>query len=220
MARAPRVLGDGIHYHVILRCNNGEYLLQTESDYKQFISILSRLKAELMFKIYNYTLMHSHAHLILSTHQGYFLDEVMHRFCLKYAKDFNKRNDRTGHLWKNRYRAKIIFNDLHAIACLRYQHRNPDRACMVNSPEEWLWSGYSFYAYGKEDPFLTPHPAYIALSKDPALRQLRYRKFVEQPLTSAECRLFERRNFGASRRLQRELEKIILPRYQIVSGTI
>lgn len=218
MARALRIMGEGLHYHIILRVNNGEFLLGNE-DFWALYLLLVRLKREMEFKVYNYAFMHSHIHLMMSTHGLYLIDKVMHRICLNFSRRFNGRHGRSGHLWKNRYRSRLILNDLHGLACLRYQHRNADKAGIVSSPEQWKWSGYHFYALGKEDPLLTPHPSYLGLAEDEKIRCDRYQKFVATPLTAEECRIFEMRSYGRSQRMEAEVLKIIGPLYQNVSAS-
>jgi len=220
MPRPARILGDDLHYHVILRCNNGEYLLKNEDDFQQFLSLLAEDQKRLSFKLYNYTLMHSHIHLMMSTHEGHFINEIMHDFCLRYARDFNKRNNRSGHLWKNRYRCKLILNDLHALACLRYQHLNPVKANIVSNLNEWTWSGYSYYAYGVSSPILTEHPTYIGLADSSSLRRIFYQKFLERPLSPMELQLFEKRNHAGSKRVQVAIQKLMIPLLQEVSGSL
>lgn len=215
MPRARRILGDDVHYHIIVRCNNGEFLLKERDDFQFFLDLLAESKTRFYFRLYNYTLLHSHAHLILSTHKGYFVNEVMHQFCLSYSRNFNKRHGRTGHLWKNRYRCKPILTEAHALACLRYQHRNPDKAGIVSNPGQWPWCGYRFYAFGLENPMLTYHPTYLGLAADQETRQRFYRKIVEAPLTSKECGLLEGRARPQSKRFQMEVARHI----QQVSGT-
>lgn len=226
MARAIRVKGNDICYHVILRCNNGEFLLKEEEDFKKFLGLLGESQQKLSFKIYNYTLLHSHAHLILSTHEDHYIDEVMHHFCLGYSRDYNKRHGRTGHLWKNRYRCKPIITSHHALACLRYQHRNPDKGGLVSRPGEWPWCGYHFYAFGKFNDLLTPHPVYLGLAEDEEARRRIYKDFTERPLTQKEWNLFEKNNFSHSQRFQTAIRKTVLlhlPNFQgihQVSGSL
>lgn len=129
-------MGDDIHYHIILRCNNREKLLQTRNDFERVLTVLSETKAQFHLKLYNYELLNSHIHLLLSTHKDYFVDKIMHDFCFKFAKEFNRTHQRSGHFWAHRYRSRIILNDKHGIACLRYQHRNAFAAGIVSKPED------------------------------------------------------------------------------------
>lgn len=209
MPRAKRVKGNDIHYHVVMRCNNGEFLLREADDFKLLLDLLAEGQGRFFFKLYNYTLLHSHAHLILSTHENHFVDEVMHHLCLNYSREYNKIHKRSGHLWKNRYRCKPILTDMHALACLRYQHRNPDKAGIVARPGEWQWCGYRFYAWSEPNHLLTPHPTYIGLANTPIDREEIYRRFTEAPLTKGECELFEKRHRPSSQFFQKAIRNLV-----------
>ena len=158
--------------------------MKGESDFNRLYLMLGEGKIKFGFKLYNYEFLNSHAHLMLSTHQGNFIDQIMHDICLKYAKDYNQRHQRSGHFWAHRYRSRIILNDQHGIACLRYQHRNVLSAGIVSKPEDWPWSGYCYYAFGVEDSLLEPHPSYLSLSEDLIQRRRMYRDLVNTTIPS------------------------------------
>jgi len=179
-----RVRGDNIHYHIILRCNNREQLFCKPEDFELILALFRETKEKFGYRLYNYELLNAHAHLMLSTHQGYHVDEIMHNLCLQCAKQFNKRNNRSGHLWAHRYRSRIILNDAHGITCLRYQHRNALSAGLVFRPEDWPWSGYSFYAYGEANNLLEYHPSFLALHELEDQRRCSYRRLVNTIIPS------------------------------------
>ena len=184
MPRELRVRGDDIQYHIILRCNNREHLLQDPDDFIQALDLLRDCKKRFGFKLYNYDILHAHIHLMLSTHGDYFIDHIMHDFCFKYAQDFNRRHRRSGHLWAQRYRSRLILNDHHGIGCLRYQHRNALSVGLVTKPEDWPWSGYCHYAFGVANDLLEMHPSYLALAEGDVLRKKIYRELVNTPIPS------------------------------------
>lgn len=182
MPRAPRILGDDVHYHLILRCNNKEKLFREEEDFKKVLHFLSLTKSQFRFKLYNYEILNSHMHLLLSTCGGISVDKIMHYFCLLYSKDFNKRHKRIGHFWAHRYRSRVICDDEHGLACLRYQHRNAISAGIVERPEDWMWSGYCYYAFGTPNDLLEEHPSYLTLGVDIEKRRSIYKNLVLTPI--------------------------------------
>lgn len=184
MPRGNRIVGDDIHYHIIQRCNNKERLLKDERDFEILFEMLNDTKKKFCFRLYNYEFLNSHIHLMLSTHGNIFIDKIMHDLCLKYAKDYNQRYRRTGHFWAHRYRSRVILDERHGLACLRYQHRNAFSAGIVSKPEEWSWSGYAYYAYEIPNGLLEPHPCYLALHEDPIRRRQTYRELVNTSLPS------------------------------------
>ena len=63
---------------------------------------------------------------------------------------YNKLNNRVGHVFRDRYYVQIILDKRQLFTCLRYIHNNPVKACIVNSPESYLYSSYLEYLNPKE----------------------------------------------------------------------
>ena len=49
---------------------------------------------------------------------------------------------------------------------------------MVKHPKDYKWSSYRYYAYGEEDPLITPAKSYLELGETPEERQRAYREMV------------------------------------------
>jgi putative transposase len=60
------------------------------------------------------------------------------------------------YVWEPRYYDFNVFSEAKRIEKLRYMHRNPVKAGLVEQPEDWPWS--SFRAYANNEP----HPVQIA----------------------------------------------------------
>lgn len=219
MPRRPRLFGDDLHYHVIIRCNNKERLL-SEIDFPIFLEMLREYKEEVHARIYDCALMQSHAHLLLSTHHGISLGVFMRDFCRSFAKDYNERHGRVGHLWRDRYWSRVVTNDHYAVACMRYFSWNAPKGGLVRFPHEWAWCGYRFYAFGEPHPILEPHPSYLGLGATVAMRQSRYREIVTTPLSVDEEWLFRDQNRPDSKTFHQRLTQAISPlMHRTVSGT-
>jgi hypothetical protein len=57
-----------------------------------------------------------------------------------YAQWFNRRHDRIGHLFCERYWSQMIETDEQLLTVLRYVDQNPVRAGICGRPEQWRWS--------------------------------------------------------------------------------
>jgi putative transposase len=81
---------------------------------------------------------------------------------------------------------------------------------MVADPHDYGWSSHACNAYGKPDPLVLPHPAYLALSADPAKRQLIYRSLVMEAVDPAEIEAIrqhvQRQHAYGSGRFRRAIE--------------
>jgi len=58
---------------------------------------------------------------------------------------YNKKYDRAGHVFQDRYKSGTIENDEYLLSVLRYIHNNPVKAQMVLTPEEYKWSSCKTY---------------------------------------------------------------------------
>lgn len=65
----------------------------------------------------------------------------MHWLNGAYARRFNRRHARRGHLFAERFSAYLVESDRHFEAACRYVIENPVRAGLCPSVGDWLWSG-------------------------------------------------------------------------------
>jgi putative transposase len=56
---------------------------------------------------------------------------------------------------------------------------------MVDDPAHYRWTSYRHNALGQANPYLTPHPLYLALGKDGKERQTAYRALFRAQLDKA-----------------------------------
>ena len=124
--------------------------------------------------------MVNHFHMIVHISSGGDLSRAMAYFKSQYAKAFNKKYNKSGHFWGDRFRSTIVQDDRHALACLRYIDRNPLKAGLTEHPSKWYLGSFNSYAYGYSHPILPlqPHPSYLALAKSKAKRRAIYLDFV------------------------------------------
>lgn len=136
------------------------------------------LKQENNITVFHYCLMDNHPHLIVWLNDKSRLSKFMKQLSLSYYTYYKKSYGYSGHLWQGRFKSNIIDTDSYLLHCGKYIELNPVRARMVSLPQDYLFSSYNFYAYGKPDSFLTPNPAYLALSDSPEARRKQYIDFV------------------------------------------
>lgn len=79
----------------------------------------------------------------------------------------------------DRFKSPKIETDKDMLRVMSYIDLNQVRAGKVAHPKDNEWSSYGYYAYGKEDPLITPAPSYLALGDTPQQRQEAYREMVE-----------------------------------------
>lgn len=149
MSRKLRVEYAGAIYHVFQRGNNKEYIFKNDIEKAFFIKQLKEYRLVNNYEILAFTIMDNHYHIIIRTSEVS-LGIVMHFINNIYSKYYNFHHKRTGHVFEERYKCKLVENDAYLIWLLRYIHRNPVRAHLCNKVEDYKWSSDNLYRYNKE----------------------------------------------------------------------
>jgi len=178
MTKTIRVIPVDAAMHLVNRGNNKQNLFNNDTDKLRYYSLMLELKQENSIDIFHYCLMDNHPHLIVWLNNQSKLSKFMKQLSLSYYSYYKKTYGHTGHLWQGRFKSNIIDTDSYLLMCGKYIELNPIRAGIVLQPQDYLFSSYKFYAYGKPDSLLTPSPVYLALSVSPEERKEQYIKFV------------------------------------------
>lgn len=94
-------------YHIILRGNDKQDIFYDEQDKYVFLKYLKENKEKYNFDIYAYCLMDNHIHMVLQDINKN-LSQIMKSLATRYAIYFNKKYDRIGHLFQDRYLSKTV----------------------------------------------------------------------------------------------------------------
>ncbi len=144
MPRQARLDAPGTLHHVILRGIERGKIVDDEKDRHNFVSRMGELASKSITQIYAWALMKNHAHILLrSGSDG--LSKNMRRFLTGYAIAYNRRHDRYGHLFHNRYKSIVCDEDSYFEELVRYIHLNPLRAKSVKNMSElerYRWCGH------------------------------------------------------------------------------
>ena len=144
MPRYPRSLSESGIYHVMIRGVNKMPIFLDQDDNARFLDTLTKIKSQGEYTLYAYCLMKNHAHLLIKE-EGDSLSRTMKRIGVSYSYYFNKKHDRVGHLFQDRFRSERIETDDYLLSCIRYIHNNPVKASIVNDPSNYKWSSYNIY---------------------------------------------------------------------------
>ncbi|MCK4912113.1 MAG: transposase [Candidatus Omnitrophica bacterium] len=178
MPRQAREIPLTGYLHIISRGNNKRKIFRYERDKKQYYLNLKKLNQQDKVNICHYCLMSNHIHLLVEIRQGSNLSRFMKRINLKYVYYYQRKYTYCGHLWQGRFQSKIINDELYLIQCGKYIELNPVRAGSVASPEDYPFSSYRYYGFGRKDSLITPNPLYRDLSARQDKRQRLYRNLV------------------------------------------
>ncbi|MDP8229476.1 MAG: transposase [Candidatus Gorgyraea atricola] len=178
MPTSKRLVYDDSMYHVIQKGNNGLKLFKDDEDFEMFLSIVRRYLRKFRLKIYHYCLMSTHPHLLLKIFNKEVLAKFMQALLQSYRFYYRRKYAYKGYLYQSRYRTKWVSRDEYLSECGRYIERNPVRAGIVKSPDEYRWSSCIHYTSGKENNIITENPLYEGFGKNLKERQRAYKEYV------------------------------------------
>jgi REP element-mobilizing transposase RayT len=136
MGRRPRIEFQGAVYHVII--------FQHKEDKVDFLRCLEAAKEAYPFNLLGYVIMDNHYHLIIETKETP-LNKIMQKINNAYSKSYNKRYQRSDHVFGGRYKGILVNDDSYLLTLLRYLHANPVRAKITSNPDLYEWSSDQFY---------------------------------------------------------------------------
>jgi REP element-mobilizing transposase RayT len=179
MARRPRIEFSGAFYHVIVRGNQRQEIFHDRVDYCKYLSLLWRYKERYGFKLFAYTLMSNHVHLIIQTAKTP-LSKILQGVNQSYTQYYNLRRRTVGHLFQGRYKAILCDKDEYLLALIRYIHLNPVRARVVERASKYFWSSHRAYMGIERASEVELDEVLRMFSTSKALARRRYLEFVRQ----------------------------------------
>ena len=133
-------------YHIMLRGINKQAIFEDDDDRTRFLKILQRYRELTGFHLYAYCLMNNHVHLLIKE-QSEGISTTVKRISSSYVTYYNKKHDRTGHLFQERFKSEPVDDQDYFLIVQRYIHQNPLKAGMVGSVEDYQWSSYNDYLH-------------------------------------------------------------------------
>ncbi len=127
-------------YQLTARGTNDEALLRCSLDGPDFVALLSRVASRFTLDVLAWCLMTTHYHLLVRTRSGD-VSHAMQYLNREYARRFNLRHGRYGHLFLARFRTTVVSDDEHLWNTYAYVLDNPVRAGVAARSEDWPWCG-------------------------------------------------------------------------------
>ncbi len=211
MRRTSRLQIPGFPYHIISRGNNKSVLFYNDTDFRKFLRLLESARNKFPVKLYNYVLMTNHFHLMLEPLSDGVLAQTMEGILKPYAHYFNKRYERTGHVFESRYKNFIIQTETYFFSCCRYINLNPVKANMAASPEQHPWSSFSSLANGQKGLVtIDQHKLYLSLGKTPQERQNAYRILIQHQNDDYAKRIKAGRMVIGDRAFKQQIKSLLI----------
>ena len=194
MSRPLRIQYQDAWYHIMNRGRRGEKIFETREDYLTFIDLLKELNDVFNVKIASYCLMSNHYHILIHTPEGN-LARAMRHLNGVYTQRYNKRHGCDGQLFRGRYKSIVIESDSYALELVRYIHRNPLEAGIVDNVEKYQWSSHKIYlSYAKKWKWVYKDYILKLFSKSKPESIRLYKRFVIKKIPENINRIFGRRN--------------------------
>ncbi len=143
MPRIARVKSETAFYHIMLRGNNRHKIFNSIEDKDKITEIIHNKIGVDEAVLHAFCIMDNHLHLIVR--EGIApISQTMKRIGTSYASYYNKKYDRIGHVFQDRYKSEVIENEKRLLAAVRYVHRNPVKAG-ISDLNSYKWSSYKNY---------------------------------------------------------------------------
>ena len=137
MPRRLRVEALGYH-HVYNRGVAKSDVFLDEVDKAKFIELLALVAREFKFNIHSFCLMDNHYHLLVENKREN-LSSGMRQLNAQYASYFNKRHNRVGHLWQDRFKSSYVMDEAYLFTLFKYIETNPIKAKLTTQVGEYLY---------------------------------------------------------------------------------
>jgi len=170
MARKQREKSATGIYHVMLRGINKQDVFLDDNDFESMLNSLKEAKiqrgpdgkiiSEDCCTYYAYCILHNHLHLLIRE-GSISISELMKKIQDRFVIIYNRKYDRVGHLFQDRFASEPVNDVGYFYRLIRYIHRNPVKAMESMTPEEYKYSSWNEYLNFKtriikgSDPLIT-----------------------------------------------------------------
>jgi len=164
--------------HITQRAAGKDPLFIEDGDYLFMLGLLKEIAGKYSLRVFAFCLMPNHVHLLLSPNEENLYDAMRDLFA-RYARWFNRRYERKGHLFGGPYRQAVCFDDRYLLAASLYIHLNPVKAGIENNPRHYRWSSVSLFCEdGAPKSFVDPSFILGLLSKREMTKKKEYRRLL------------------------------------------
>ena len=156
MSGMPRELRDelaGAIHHVFARGNAKQAIYLDDEDRERYLAVLGRAVLRQGWRCLAFCLMDNHVHLLIETPAPN-LGRGIQWLHGMYARAFNHRYRRSGHLFQGRFGSERMKSDAQLLVVARYIARNPVEGGLCSEPDEWPWGSHASVFGGRGPAWL------------------------------------------------------------------
>lgn len=153
MPRTARVKDSEGIYHIMVRSISEVSLFRDSEDKNKYLFLIKKYQQIFRFKVYAYCLMSNHGHIEIDC-CGADISKIMKSINQCYCSYFNKKYNRHGHLFQDRFKSKLICDDKYLISLSAYIHNNPKSMKRYkNNVKSYRYSSLGIYLGINNDNF-------------------------------------------------------------------
>ena len=150
MPRQARVVAVGVPHHITHRGNNRQDVFLSDEDRRRYQNLIRERLEPCGVALLGWCWMTNHVHLIAVPQRPDSLARLVRSAHAVYTQEFNRRYERSGHLWQSRFFSCALGRD-HVLTALAYVDRNSLRAGMVGRAEAYPWSSALAHLSGSDE---------------------------------------------------------------------
>jgi putative transposase len=187
MPRANRTTCAGLIWHITHRCHQRSFLLKFKQDRRRWRHWLYEATQRYGLTVLNYIATSNHVHLLVADQGKNEIATSMQLVAGRTAQEYNKRKNRNGAFWEDRYHATAVQSDDHLIRCLIYIDLNMVRAGVAKHPRDWEVSGYHEIQQPRDRKGIIDHKSLhglIGISKSDEL-QCNHAEWIKDQLSDS-----------------------------------
>lgn len=128
----------------MMRGINKQIIFEDDMDRHMLLSLIKKYRRICGFNLYGYCFMNNHIHLLFQEKEET-VSKVIQRISVSYVQWYNKKYDRCGHLFQDRFRSEVVETSSSFLKVLRYIHQNPLKSGLTKTIFEWEWSSIHDY---------------------------------------------------------------------------
>ena len=188
MPRRSRIDAPGALHHIIVRGIERRAIFKDDADRDHFLKRLGNILTDAAAPCFAWALMSNHFHLLLKTGRVS-ISTVMRRLLTGYAMYFNRKNNRAGHLFQNRYKSILCQEDPYLLELVRYIHLNPLRVKIVadlKSLDIYAYSGHAVIMGKKKNDWQDIDYVLKLYDERLSSARRRYREYVQKGILTGK----------------------------------
>jgi putative transposase len=143
MGRRARSFYPGVPTHITARGVDDQPIFLSDLDRYELLALLRKVTQRVEWQVVTWCLMTTHYHLLVVVPEQLGVSWALQTVNSVYAREFNFRHRRRGHLFGDRFADTLVESDPHCEKTIAYILENPVRAGIVKRVEDWPWSGFA-----------------------------------------------------------------------------